>query len=134
NSHACHRWLTADPPNIERANKTVDRIIRDANSAADVVSRIRALFKQSGNTKAPAKISSIVTEARNLMAEEAVRHRVRLDVKIERDLPVTAVDNVQIKQVLVNLMRNGMEAMAYLPGEKILSLRVCQIEDVVQIE
>ena len=47
NSHACQRWLMAEPPNIERAQKTVERIIRDANSAADVVSRIRALFKQS---------------------------------------------------------------------------------------
>lgn len=134
NSYACHRWLTADPPNIERANKTVDRIIRDANSAADVVSRIRALFKQSGDTRAPAKISGIVTEARNLMTEEALRHRVRFDVRIERDLPVTVMDNVQIKQVLVNLIRNGMEAMASVSGEKILGLRVCQIDNAVQIE
>ena len=47
NSHACQRWLSAEPPNVERAKITVERIIRDANSAADVVSRIRALFKQS---------------------------------------------------------------------------------------
>ncbi len=46
NSHACQRWLSADPPNVERAKITSERIIRDANSAADVVSRIRALFKQ----------------------------------------------------------------------------------------
>src|SRR5262245_7713059 len=47
NSHACQRWLAADPPNIERAQKTVERIVRDANAAADVVRRTRALFKQS---------------------------------------------------------------------------------------
>ena len=46
NSHACHRWLSAEPPNVERAKITAERIIRDANSAADVVSRIRALFRQ----------------------------------------------------------------------------------------
>lgn len=51
NSHACQRWLTAEPPNMERAQKTVERIIRDANSAADVVSRIRALFKQSADSR-----------------------------------------------------------------------------------
>ena len=51
NSHACQRWLSAEPPNLERAKITVERIIRDANSAADVVSRIRALFKQSVETR-----------------------------------------------------------------------------------
>src|SRR5207247_2680359 len=50
NSHACQRWLTAEPPNLERAQKTLERVIRDANSAADVVSHIRALFKQSVGT------------------------------------------------------------------------------------
>src|SRR6185312_15425065 len=44
NSHACHRWLSTEPPNIERAKITAERITRDANSAADVVSHIRALF------------------------------------------------------------------------------------------
>jgi len=47
NSHACQRWLSAEPPNIQRAKITTERITRDANSAADVVSRIRALFRQS---------------------------------------------------------------------------------------
>jgi len=49
NSHACQRWLSAEPPNIQRAKITTERITRDANSAADVVSRIRALFRQSVN-------------------------------------------------------------------------------------
>jgi PAS domain-containing protein len=51
NSHACQRWLTTDPPNLERAQTTVERIIRDANGAADVVARIRALFKQNVTTR-----------------------------------------------------------------------------------
>lgn len=134
NSHACHRWLTADPPNLERANKTIDRIIRDANSAADVVSRIRALFKQSGNTRAYGAIGNIVAEAHNLMAEEAVRHRVRLDIDVARDLPDVFIDAVQIKQVLVNLIRNGMEAMNSLAGDKLLELRVSRSDTAIRIE
>ena len=47
NSHACQRWLAAEPPNLQRAQLTTERIIRDANAAAEVVSRIRALFKQT---------------------------------------------------------------------------------------
>lgn len=134
NSHACQRWLLATPPNMERAQKTVERIIRDANSAADVVSRIRALFRQSIDTRAYMAISLVVGEARNLMADEAVRRRVRMDVKIQADLPLIAVDRVQIQQVLVNLMRNGMEAMDASDGDKVLGIRVRHREDAIETE
>ena len=62
NSHACQRWLTAEPPNIERAQMTVERIIRDANSAADVVSRIRALFKQSPERRNATTFDGVIAE------------------------------------------------------------------------
>src|SRR5262249_23957001 len=83
NSNACHRWLSAEPPNIERAKITVERIIRDANSTADVVSRIRALFKQSVEPRNPAPLPGVIAEVRNLMADEAVRRRVRMEVDCE---------------------------------------------------
>ncbi|WP_245493798.1 PAS domain-containing protein, partial [Mesorhizobium sp. M7A.F.Ca.AU.002.02.1.1] len=134
NSYACQRWLTAEPPNIERAQKTVERIIRDANSAADVVSRIRALFKQSADAMAYTALDSVIAEARDLIAEEAVRRRVRLDLDVESDLPIVALDRVQIQQVLVNLIRNGIEAMDSVPGDKVLGLRVRRIGDAIQIE
>src|SRR5207247_2624929 len=60
NSHACHRWLSAEPANVARAKITAERIIRDANSAADVVSRIRALFKQSIETRTSATLASAI--------------------------------------------------------------------------
>ena len=87
NSHACQRWLTAEPPNIERAHRTVERIIRDANGAADVVSRIRALFRQSLETRDSTTLGSVIAEVRDLMAEEAARRSVRMDVEVESDLP-----------------------------------------------
>jgi C4-dicarboxylate-specific signal transduction histidine kinase len=135
NSHACQRWLTANPPNIERAQKTVERIIRDANSAADVVSHIRALFKQSIETRrTDTTLSSVIAEALDLMAEEAGRHRVRINTGIERDLPLLALDRVQIQQVLVNLMRNGMDAMDSVASDRVLGVRVRRLGDVVQTE
>ncbi|QDO97090.1 PAS domain S-box protein [Ferrovibrio terrae] len=134
NSYACHRWLTADPPNIERANKTVDRIIRDANSAADVVSRIRALFKQSADTRAYTMIGNVVAEAQNLMAEEATRRRVQMDIDVASDLPAIFMDVVQVKQVLINLLRNGMEAMDSVSGDKMLGLHVHRVETAIQVE
>ena len=134
NSHACQRWLTAEPPNIERAQKTVERIIRDANGAADVVRRIRALFRRTEETRVSTSLSSVVAEVRDLMAEEAARRRVSLDIAIEGQIPPVAVDRVQIQQVLSNLIRNGMESMEPADGDKPLRIRVRQAADMVQIE
>ncbi|YBV97953.1 PAS domain-containing protein [Phyllobacteriaceae bacterium JZ32] len=134
NSHACQRWLTAEPPNLERAQKTVERIIRDANAAADVVSRIRALFKQSVETRTDTTLDSIIAEALDLMAEEALRRRVRMDVDVENNLPLLALDRVQIQQVLINLIRNGMEAMDATAGDRVLGMRVVRIGDAIQTE
>jgi C4-dicarboxylate-specific signal transduction histidine kinase len=132
NSHACQRWLTAEPPNLERAQKTVERIIRDANSAADVVSRIRALFKQSVETRHATTLGNVIAEARALTAEEAARRRVRMDVDVESNLPPVALDRVQIQQVLVNLIRNGMEAMDTITSDRVLRIRVRRMGDAVQ--
>ncbi|BCG94153.1 PAS domain-containing protein [Mesorhizobium sp. 131-2-1] len=135
NSHACQRWLTADPPNIERAKKTVERVIRDANAAADVVSHIRALFKQSVETqRTDTTLSSVIAEALDLMAEEAGRRRVRINTDVEHDLPHLLLDRVQIQQVLVNLIRNGMDAMDSIAGERSVGVRVRRLDNVVQTE
>jgi C4-dicarboxylate-specific signal transduction histidine kinase len=134
NSHACERWLSTEPPNVERAKITVGRITRDANSAADVVSRIRALFRQSVEPRNSTPISSAVAEACSLMAEEAARRRVRMEVDVESELPVVAFDRVQIQQVLINLIRNGMDAMESAADERLLRMRVHRVEDAVRTE
>jgi PAS domain S-box-containing protein len=134
NSHACHRWLSAEPANVARAKITVERIIRDANSAADVVSRIRALFRQSIETRTSATLDSVLAEARDLMAEEATRRRVRMEADVESNLPSVAFDRVQIQQVLINLIRNGMDAMDSGAGDKVLGMRVRRMEDAIRTE
>jgi PAS domain S-box-containing protein len=134
NSHACQRWLKADPPNLERAQIIVERIIRDANSAADVVSHIRALFRQDVGPRDHAAVHSVIDDARSIMAEEAARRRVRMEIEVESNLPLVAFDRVQIQQVLINLIRNGMEAMDSAAGDRILGMRVRRVGDVVQTE
>lgn len=134
NSHACHRWLADTPPNLARAKITAERIIRDANSAADVVSRIRALFKRSPEARGPVELSNVVAEGLGLMADEAVRLRVRIVTDIESNLPVVLMDRVQILQVLVNLMRNGIEAMEPTTEARVLRLRLRLAGDVIRTE
>ena len=133
NSYACQRWLRSDPPNLDRAQITVERIIRDANSAADVVSRIRALFQQSVELRNFTSLESVIAEARNLLTEDSARRRIHTIVDVERDLPAVAFDRIQIQQVLINLMRNGMDAMDAIAGDKIIEIRAHRDRDAIQV-
>jgi C4-dicarboxylate-specific signal transduction histidine kinase len=134
NSHACQRWLKTDPPNLDRAQITVERIIRDANAAADVVSHIRALFRQDVEPRNYAAFQSVIADAHSIMAEEAARRQVRIEIEVDSTLPLVLFDRVQIQQVLINLMRNGMEAMDSGVGDRTLGMRVRQMGDFVQTE
>jgi PAS domain S-box-containing protein len=108
---ACHRWLSAAPPNIERAMIATERITRDANSAAEVVSRIRALFRQAPRAWSSEDVNRLISEVCLLMADEIAAKQTRIETQLEPDLPSVALDRVQVQQVLVNLVRNGIEAM-----------------------
>jgi PAS domain S-box-containing protein len=133
-SSACQRWLTADPPNINRAQKTLERIVHSATSAADVVSRVRALFKQSTDKRDSTELGPVVREALDLLAEEGSRRRIRIDIEGESGLKVVPFDRVQIQQVLVNLMRNAVDAMASVPNERLLQIRAFREDQMVRIE
>jgi PAS domain S-box-containing protein len=111
NSHACQRWLSTEPPNLQRARVTVERIIRDANGAADVVSRIRALFKPAVSTRESVNLNEVITEVRKLIGDDVTKKNISVETDLEGNLPSTLVDRVQMQQVLVNLTRNGIDAM-----------------------
>jgi C4-dicarboxylate-specific signal transduction histidine kinase len=134
NAHACQRWLASDPPNLERAQTTVERIIRDANAAADVVGRIRALFKQNVSARSGSSLASVITDAKRWVSDLALRHGVMLEVRIEPGVPPVAIDQVQMQQVVINLMRNAVEAMAGSPGARTLSVRASADGNVARIE
>ena len=127
NSHACYRWLSATPPNIERAKVTAERITRDANSAADVVSRIRALFNRSLNVRSCEDINGLISGVCRLMADEIAQKDICFNTNLEPDLPPVALDRVQVQQVFVNLIRNGIEAMDAAVGDaRVLQIRSCR--------
>jgi PAS domain S-box-containing protein len=122
NAHACQTWLSHDPPNLERAQATLDRIIRDGHSAAEVVRRIRALFKEAAPIKAPLDINRIVAEVLRMLSDEVRDNSIIVETDLEDGLPMIEADHVQIQQMLVNLVHNAIEAMAGVsdPGKSLV--------------
>jgi PAS domain S-box-containing protein len=111
NGNACQRWLSADPPNLKRAQATLERIVRDANDAADIISRTRTLFRPATSVRAPINVNEVVAEVRALVIDEMILQGVSFDTDLDPLLPAVSADRVQIQQVLVNLLRNAMDAM-----------------------
>src|SRR6266850_173897 len=112
NGHASLRWLDATPPNIEKAIRTAKRVVRDGNAAAEVVSRIRALFEHAVPAKVDLDINKLILQVGTLMADEIQGNAVSLETGLGEDVPTIRADAVQIQQVIVNLVRNAIEAMA----------------------
>jgi PAS domain S-box-containing protein len=136
NSNACHRWLSADPPNVERAKNTAERITRDANSAADVVSRIRALSRQVPHTRSSEDVNPVIGEVCRLLAGDIAAKAIRIETNLDPDLPPVVLDRIQVQQVFVNLIRNGIEAMdTVIDGARALRIRSCRDGvDAIRIE
>src|SRR5262249_5872090 len=98
-------------------------IARDANSAADVISHIRALFRRAPHARATEDMNGLIREVRRLMADELASKAIRFEESLDPGLPSASFDRVQIQQVLVNLVRNGMDAMEAV-GERSRVLEV----------
>lgn len=116
NGDACARWLRTDPPNIERALHSLERVGRDAAASADVVQRIRLLFQRGPLFKEPLNLNAVTTEVLQMLYEEIQHSGVIATQQLDPGLPTVQGDRVQIQQVLLNLLRNAIEAMAPLDG------------------
>jgi PAS domain S-box-containing protein len=112
NGSACLRWLDRGDPNLEEAMSGVRRMIRDANRAAEVIAHLRALLKKSGAEKVWLDVTGVIREVLVLAQPEIQRHGIVMREALAEDLPPVLGDRVQLQQVLLNLIVNGMEAMA----------------------
>ena len=110
NADACQRWLTSDPPNPERARLTAERLRRDALSAADLVERIRKLFRRAPPSRIPLDINAAIRETLELVADRLESNRILVHTSLDGGLPQVSADHIQLQQVLVNLIMNAIEA------------------------
>jgi PAS domain S-box-containing protein len=121
-AHACRRWLQMQPPNLDRAGATADRIVRDSTRASQVVSRVRSLFSRTDYVREPADLNGMIRELARLLRDEAMRRRVTITLHLSEGLPSVNLDRVQIQQLLLNLALNGMEAMASVAANRSLEI------------
>jgi signal transduction histidine kinase len=112
NANASLRWLASELPNLKEAREAIGRIIRDGNRANDVVTRMRALFKKAYTAKERFDINDAIGEVAILTQREARRNQVALRIEPAADLPTVTGDRVQLQQVVMNLILNGIEAMS----------------------
>jgi PAS domain S-box-containing protein len=109
---ACLRWLASEPPNLEEARETAARIVRDANRAAEVIAGVRALTRNTPVRKDWMDINETIGEVVTLTRAEAQKSRVALQTLLSPGVPPVLADRVQMQQVLLNLIVNGIEAMS----------------------
>jgi PAS domain S-box-containing protein len=111
NAEACLGWLDRESPDLNEAHAAIERIVRDGHRAGEVIRRVRALIKRTDTQMAPLDVNEIVSEAMNIVEHELLHHRVSQRMELSSDLPVVLGDRIQLQQVLLNLIINGIEAM-----------------------
>ena len=117
-ANACSRWLAHVPPDLERARAATIRIEKDGSRAAEIIQRLRAFYKKGAPPQRElVDINKVVVEMIGLLRNEASRQSIALRTELTPQLPHIMADRVQLQQVLMNLMLNGIEAMSDEPGE-----------------
>lgn len=116
-AHACLLWLSRDEPNLDEARESALRIIRDSRGAAEIIDRTRELYKKSPPRRELVDVNEIVGEILVLLRGETKRYSTLVSTELAPDLPKIAADRVQLQQVFMNLMLNGIEAMEDSSGE-----------------
>ena len=111
NASTCVRMLDAEPPNVDGARETAKRTIRDGRRAADVITRLRALFTRKEAAVELVDLNETTLEVIALSRSELERNRVITKTELAEELPLISGDRVQLQQVILNLLRNGSDAM-----------------------
>jgi C4-dicarboxylate-specific signal transduction histidine kinase len=129
NADACMRWLSGDPPNLEEARAAAMGIMKDATRAAEIINRIRQLFKKGTTQRELLDVNDVIREMIVLLRGEAAQHSVSVRTELAADLPQVMGDHVQLQQVMMNLMSNGIDAMKEVEGPRELAIQSQRAEN-----
>src|SRR6266478_3347411 len=129
NANACLRWLAGDTPNLEEARAAAMRIVKDGKRAAGVISRIRLLFKKGIPEREEVDVNEVIQEMIVLLRSETTRYSISVRMELAPGLPQVMGDRVQLQQVMMNLIMNGIDAMKDVDGTRALAIQAQQAEN-----
>jgi PAS domain S-box-containing protein len=110
-ANACLRWLSRPQPDVEEAREAAARMTKDCRRAADIISRVRLLFRKGAAQREPVDVNEVIEEMMVLLRGEAGRYSIPIHAQLASGLPKVKADRVQLQQVFMNLMLNGIDAM-----------------------
>ena len=122
NASTLVRRLDREQPDLEGARAAASLIVRDANRAAEIINRVRLFFRKGIVTKEPVDINEMIREMEILLHNEATQHSIYVQTNLAADRPLIVADRIQMQQVLMNLMINGIDAMKAVDGPRQLTL------------
>jgi PAS domain S-box-containing protein len=133
NASTCVRWLAGDTPNLEEARAAAMRVVTDGKRAAEIISRVRQLFKKGTTERELVDVNEIVREMIVLLQGEAARQNIVVTMDLAGDLPQVLGDRVQLQQVMMNLIMNSIDAMKGVDGTRELAInsRLLESEDIL---
>jgi NO-binding membrane sensor protein with MHYT domain len=123
NAEACVRWLDRDPPNLEEARAAAMEIVKDGTRAAEIIGRIRLLFKKGTPQRELLNVNEVVREMILLLHSEVARCSISVRTELAADLPQVMGDRVQLQQVMMNLIGNSIDAMKDMNGTRELAIK-----------
>ena len=122
-ANTCVRWITRDEPDLKEAREAAWRIVKDAKRASEIINRVHLLFKKGTPQRELVDLNEVAREMIVLLGDEASRHSISVRTELAEDLPHVIGDRVQLQQVLMNLIVNGVDAMHDIDGPRELIIR-----------
>jgi PAS domain S-box-containing protein len=122
-ANTCVRWITRDEPDLKEAREAACRIVKDAQRASEIINRVHLLFKKGTPQRELVDVNEVAREMIVLLGDEASRHSISVRTELAEDLPHVFVDRVQLQQVLMNLITNGVDAMHDVDGPRELTIK-----------
>ena len=123
NADACLNWLARDNPNLEKARESAMRIVEDGTRAAEIISRIRLLFKKGTPQRELVDVNEVIQGLIVLLRSQITRYLISVRMELAADLPQVRGDRVQLQQVMMNLIMNSIDAMKDVNGTRELAIR-----------